>query len=1649
MNINHFHIVLGGNRTFIRIALFFSLVCSLLVGQIIPVSNINNVTINKWVVVKDENFNKDKLNLLIKDPAKFITASEQTVTVDLGTVKDSPIQVYQLFKNFTHTSSIAAITRVDLPSEQDVAIGFGNFDLDASIYINGNLVMSENNRDDSNFKVQFKKGENDIIITGNVIGGNRMPSFFARFYGEQRGEIEGTILDAKNKPVPFATIDFKSEYINMTSQSDKNGKYNLWVYPNYGNYTIEASKNNYYGHSEDVYVKEFGRYNIDIKLINTSSISGTVFTMDKKTPHPGVVVQLENIVDQKIIQTNITDQTGKYTFTPPIGKYKIRLFANNTYIYKKNNKNENDIINLTSKGHKYERDFFIQNQNRGSWNSIGMFDGMLSMAVHITLLSSEDILYTGTYNGLSVYDGLSVKTYNYDHDLPNSPIFDVFEDNEGFIWLAFASKGIVKWKSGRVIQHYTIDDGLVSNHVNTIDQDKDGNLLIGTQEGLSIFDGEKFTNYNFTHGIGNGFITDIEVVGKNIWIGTGALGKAGTFRTYGGGLTLYNGKTFKSFDLTPFTGIDLNIAVINCIKEYDGTIWIGTLGGLLKYDGSKFHMYTKSDGLPSNNINDILIDNNGIWICTNSGLANFNNGGFKVITTLDVKSDGLTGLYGTTAISKSRDGIYFIGGQGVSLYDPNSLKTISAYDGMPVPNNWTNGISDIELGKDGYLWVTSGWNGIYKLSGEVIIENYNINNSKIPANRTIAISFANDGSMWGAHGNAGVSRFINGEFENMTDKLNIPANTIITDIAFDEQGTLWLATNRGLAKYKNDTLTIFDEKDGLIMPKRNCDINIGLNGEIIYSTYGSGISIYDGETFKNYDESNGLVDNRIWDLTVDSKNNIWMATDGSGVQMFDGATFVHHSVNDGVTAGETFSIYADDFDNIWVGTFGGGVCFYDGNVWSSVDTRDGLLQDLIGSIEGIDGNKFWFGSENGITVYEPKRQTPYAYIEQIKTPNGNYNTLEINLLRVDDLLEKSRISFTFNSNSYNTRKEKQKYIIHIKGNGQKETHLIKTNEFEYFPNKSGEYTIEFQSIDRDLNYSPLNRVQLGVIGPWYKNPATAIPFWGFIIIILLFSGFTSNKYLKQKQYSMALKDASQKKDRKTRKHLEEKNTELVESQKAAEAANEAKSTFLANMSHELRTPLNAIIGYSEMLMEDAEDENEEFIPDLDKINNSGKHLLGLINDILDLSKVESGKMELFLEEFNLSKIMDEIESTILPMVEKNNNSLKINIKSDTKTIVADITKIRQIILNLLSNSSKFTKDGTISINVVESNSQDDSIDFIIADTGIGMSQDQVEKVFMPFTQADEKTTRKFGGTGLGLTITKMFAEMMGGDIALSSVEGEGTTFIVTIPRCVVDPKKESSEILPVDLSESDFTILVIDDDDNAQGLMKKFLNKQGYSIIQALSGKDGIKLANEQHPDLITLDVMMPEMDGWEVLAELQANDLTKNIPVIMLSMADEPDIGFSLGATDYLTKPINWSRLSDVLGKYHIDATTDAILIVEDDKITRDMLRKSLESNEYKVRTAINGKKGLEAIEVSKPSLIILDLMMPEMDGFEFAEKLRENKEWLDIPVVVVTAKDLTKDDHKRLKGNVEAIMQKGSYSKNDLLSEVGEKINKLKTGS
>jgi hypothetical protein len=381
-------------------------------------------------------------------------------------------------------------------------------------------------------------------------------------------------------------------------------------------------------------------------------------------------------------------------------------------------------------------------------------------------------------------------------------------------------------------------------------------------------------------------------------------------------------------------------------------------------------------------------------------------------------------------------------------------------------------------------------------------------------------------------------------------------------------------------------------------------------------------------------------------------------------------------------------------------------------------------------------------------------------------------------------------------------------------------------------------------------------------------------------------------------------------------------TEAQEARQAAEAANKAKSGFLANMSHELRTPLNAIIGYSEMLVEDAADmEPEEIIPDLHKIHGAGKHLLTLINDILDLSKIEAGKMELYLEDFDLLALIEEVASTIKPLIEQKANTLEIHCGNNLGMVHSDLTKIRQCLFNLLSNASKFTEQGTIALLVDRTPEEDfDWLTFSVRDSGIGMSSEQMEKLFQAFSQADTSTTRKFGGTGLGLAITKRFSQMMGGDISVESEPGVGTTFTLRLPAHVAASKSEikvTPESPPEPASEEGNLVLVIDDDPDMGDLMRRFLSKEGMRVRTALGGEEGLRLARELRPDIITLDVMMPSMDGWTVLTALKTDSELAQIPVIIISMLDEKNLGYSLGTSDYLIKPIDRDRLIGIIKKY------------------------------------------------------------------------------------------------------------------------------------
>jgi signal transduction histidine kinase len=540
--------------------------------------------------------------------------------------------------------------------------------------------------------------------------------------------------------------------------------------------------------------------------------------------------------------------------------------------------------------------------------------------------------------------------------------------------------------------------------------------------------------------------------------------------------------------------------------------------------------------------------------------------------------------------------------------------------------------------------------------------------------------------------------------------------------------------------------------------------------------------------------------------------------------------------------------------------------------------------------------------------------------------------------------------------------------------------------------------------------------------------------------------------------------------------------QLREAKAAADRANKTKSDFLANMSHELRTPLNAIIGYSEMLQEEAQElQQSAFVPDLQRIHAAGKHLLGLINDILDLSKIEAGKMTLYLETFDIATMVRDVAATVQPLMVKNKNHLEVELAPNVGAMRADLTKLRQVLFNLLSNAAKFTDQGRITLRVTPSEGRvardpdapqpEDgaksgdsrssplrsaesesgtpgarppppaSILFTVSDTGIGMTPEQLNRLFEPFTQADASTTRKYGGTGLGLAISRRFCVMMGGDLTADSQPGQGARFRVLLP---VEPASAAPEpTVPRTDACHPFAkgvngVLVIDDDATARDLLTRHLQSSGFQVRCAASGAEGLRLARELRPAVITLDVLMPNMDGWAVLAALKAEPTLADIPVVMITMVDDRNLGYALGADDFITKPVDRDRLVGLLRRFVPISGTRSVLIVDDDREGMEPMRRTFEKEGWTVRCASNGKEAIDLLAQHVPSLIMLDLLMPVMDGFECLRLLRSSDAWRHVPVAVLTAKTLTPEERAWLESQARLVLQKNALDRQALLRQI-----------
>jgi len=517
--------------------------------------------------------------------------------------------------------------------------------------------------------------------------------------------------------------------------------------------------------------------------------------------------------------------------------------------------------------------------------------------------------------------------------------------------------------------------------------------------------------------------------------------------------------------------------------------------------------------------------------------------------------------------------------------------------------------------------------------------------------------------------------------------------------------------------------------------------------------------------------------------------------------------------------------------------------------------------------------------------------------------------------------------------------------------------------------------------------------------------------------------------------------------------IRDRTKELFFAKEKAESAAQAKSEFLANMSHELRTPLNAIIGFCEILIEDAKDSKQDsVVDDLEKIHKSGIDLLALINDILDLSKIEVKKVDLNISTFNLMNLISLVRTTLQPYAAVNNNTINVRLPEESIIIHSDELKIKQILFNLLTNACKNSVNSEIILSfkdeIIDNNN---FIVFKIEDFGIGIPKDKIEEIFEPFNQGSGADNSKIKGTGLGLAITKKYVELLGGYIEVESKEGYGSTFMAYLLQDYQHSVHETIDIPNEIVVDSrpfpeKSKILVIDDDINFLDLIDRRLTKEGYVVFTANSGLNGLSKAKKLIPDIIILDIIMPDIDGWTIYQKMKKIPLLSQIPIIIVTIGDYKKMAKDFGVVDFLSKPIRWDKLNMILEKYKVESISKHILVIDDDSSTRTILRKMLIKDGWRVDEAENGKVAIDRLKLQVPELILLDLLMPVMDGFKFLKEIKKIDSWINIPIIVITSKDLTIDDYSFLTDNVDKVIQKGKYSRQEIIDQIDSSIKESK---
>ncbi len=775
------------------------------------------------------------------------------------------------------------------------------------------------------------------------------------------------------------------------------------------------------------------------------------------------------------------------------------------------------------------------------------------------------------------------------------------------------------------------------------------------------------------------------------------------------------------------------------------------------------------------------------------------------------------------------------------------------------------------------------------------------------------------------------------------------------------------------------------------------------------------MSRYDGKEFVTFTTEDGLADNSVSSIVEDRQGNLWFGTWGGGVSVYDGIQFVTFTTEDGLIDNHVWYIGEDRQGYIWISTIGGVSC-YDGLVFQTLSRKDGLLNDQAMCILQDRRGDIWFSSSSGLSRYRPQHTfPPTIHLTEVIADRSYESVRELRLPS-----SQAFVTFEFQGRSMTTLPDGMVYVYRLQGHDD-EWRTTRATEVAYTDLPRGDYVFQVKAVDRDLNYSEPATVVLQVHPPYER-----IGWISALSIAVLLIVWQSGRVVRR--------------DRR----LQASNQALTAANQQIQEANRLKSEFLANMSHELRTPMNAIVGFSKLVYR----KTRGVLPErqranLEKVLQSSDILMALINDILDLSKIEAGHLEIQPEHFSIRDLVQGCAHTVTPMVQEG-VELRTEVPEEIDTLYGDPARIRQILINLLSNAAKFTEEGRITL---AARSLSNQIELSVADTGIGIPPEAHDLIFDEFRQVDGSTTRQHGGTGLGLNISKKLTEMLGGTIRVESEVGKGSTFIVTLPNRYEDTKAPAprGEAAPAERlpDPSRRLVLSIDDDPNVLSLITQELEEEGYQVVGASRALEGIEKAKQVGPYAITLDIMMPGMDGWEAIARLKDDPQTRDIPLIVLSIIDNKELGFRLGADEYLVKPIDKQALLNALRR--VEGQGRELLVADDDPAVVDLVCQLLEDNGWNVRSAANGQEALDEIARQQPDVLLLDLMMPVLDGFATLQQLREAPATQDLPVIIITAKDLAPQEREELRLHATRIIEKNGLDREHLLSELKETLKSL----